>query len=414
MPNGSRTFSIAVSLPASPVASIVTASVATSTTLALKSWTVSSTCPRVCGSVLTLISMSSRSTAVVESSSTILRTLTSLLSCLVTCSRGSSSTLTTIVMREISVVSVGPTASESMLKPRRMNRLETRASTPGVFSTKTDKVWEVMVSLPVRLDEWRGSREHMRKSAPGHGSRAVGGASKVLVVEVGSQVTGDLDRVVARAGVDHGPDHRVALDDEVHHDGTVGDRHGLLDRRVQVVLGLAAQADAAVRLGELEEVGDASRTDLLRPGVEVGVGVTAFVQQRLPLAHHPERGVVDDRDLDRDALDRAGRELLVGHLEATVAVDRPHHGVREADLRTHRRRQRVAHRACATGVEPLARTLEVDVVRSPHLVLADARRVGRLRPGDRADPLDDGLRGEPLVRLVVADGILRLDAQNLG
>ena len=50
-----------------------------------------------------------------------------------------TSTLTTIVMREISGISVGPTASESMLNPRRMNRLETRASAPGVFSTRTDK-----------------------------------------------------------------------------------------------------------------------------------------------------------------------------------------------------------------------------------------------------------------------------------
>src|SRR5690606_41426800 len=41
----------------------------------------------------------------------------------------------------------------------------------------------------------------------------------------------------------------------------------------------------------------------------------------------------DDRDLDRDLVDRAGRELLVGHLEAPVTVDRPHRAVGLADLR---------------------------------------------------------------------------------
>ena len=47
-------------------------------------------------------------------------------------------------------------------------------------------------------------------------------------------------------------------------------------------------------------------------------------EQRLPLAHHAEAGVVDDGDLDRDVVDDAGRKLLVGHLEAAVAVDGPH------------------------------------------------------------------------------------------
>ena len=51
---------VASSLSALPVASIVTASGATSTTLARNSWTVSSTWPRVSASALTLTSSSSR------------------------------------------------------------------------------------------------------------------------------------------------------------------------------------------------------------------------------------------------------------------------------------------------------------------------------------------------------------------
>ncbi len=88
--------------------------------------------------------MSSRLTEPGPSSSTILITSTSLLSCLVTCSSGDSSTLTTIVIRDISSCSVGPTASDSMLKPRRLKSPAMRASTPGLFSTRTESVCVVI------------------------------------------------------------------------------------------------------------------------------------------------------------------------------------------------------------------------------------------------------------------------------
>ena len=74
----------------------------------------------------------------------------SLLSCLVTCSSGRSSTFTAIVIRETSGCSVGPTASESMLKPRRENNADTRASTPGLFSTSTDSVCLLISRSPRR------------------------------------------------------------------------------------------------------------------------------------------------------------------------------------------------------------------------------------------------------------------------
>src|SRR3954452_22752555 len=41
---------------------------------------------------------------------------------------------------------VGPTASESMLKPRRANSPAQRVSTPGPFSTSTERVWCVMAA----------------------------------------------------------------------------------------------------------------------------------------------------------------------------------------------------------------------------------------------------------------------------
>src|SRR5215472_340166 len=140
MPNGSSTLIRASSLSRFPVASTVTASCATSTTLARNRATVSSTRDRVSASARTFTSRSSRCTETEGSSSTIFSTLISLLSCLVTCSRGCSAQFTTIVIREISWCSVGPTASESMLKPRRENSPAMRTSTPGLFSTRTDSV----------------------------------------------------------------------------------------------------------------------------------------------------------------------------------------------------------------------------------------------------------------------------------
>ena len=40
----------------------------------------------------------------------------------------------------IDSLAVGPTASDSMLNPRRLNRPAIRARTPGLFSTSTDSV----------------------------------------------------------------------------------------------------------------------------------------------------------------------------------------------------------------------------------------------------------------------------------
>src|SRR6185437_17105480 len=100
-------------------------------------------------------------------------------------------------------------------------------------------------------------------------------------------------------------------------DGPVGDPHGLLDHRVHTGRVRAAQAGAAIRLGQLDEVGDARpapRGDRVLPrgaalrwravrrvaAVEVGVGIPLVVEQRLPLPDHAEVAVVDDGDLDWD------------------------------------------------------------------------------------------------------------------
>ena len=66
-------------------------------------------------------------------------TLTSLWSCLVTWSIGCAAPSTVRVKREIDGSSVGPTARDSMLNPRRANSPAIRASTPGLFSLRIDR-----------------------------------------------------------------------------------------------------------------------------------------------------------------------------------------------------------------------------------------------------------------------------------
>ena len=80
--------------------------------------------------------------------SVILTTLTSLNSCLVNCSTEVSSRSTTMVTRLKASSSVGATASEMMLKPRRAKRAEIRARTPARFSTIMEMVWWWRRPLP--------------------------------------------------------------------------------------------------------------------------------------------------------------------------------------------------------------------------------------------------------------------------
>src|ERR1700761_8365450 len=335
IPNGSSTFSNASSLPRSPVASMVSDSGDTSITLPRNRFTASITWLRVPASARTLISASSRDTELLSSCSMILMTLISLLSCLVSCASGVLSAETTMVIRDMSFCSVAPTASDSMLNPRRENSAATRASTPGLSSTNTERVCvvvdPVICAAPPALFGSRCPVDRRRR------------ASRVpfdSVVEQRADATGGLNLVVRGPGGHHRPHLRVGADDEVDHHRTVVDRPGLVDHVDHVFLTLATQSDTTECLGQLDEVGDP-----VRVGGQVGLRVPLSVEQGLPLTHHAEVAVVDQRHLDRCALDRAGGQFLVGHLKAAVAVDRPHLGVGSGHFGAHGCRDGEAHGA---------------------------------------------------------------------
>ena len=131
-----------------PVISIVIDFFETSITLPRKMSVNCITCARDSESAETLKSASSRATHSSGSRSRILITFTSLCSCFVTWSIGCSAPSTVSVTRDSVGSSVGPTASVSMLKPRRANSPAMRVSTPGLFSTRIERMCLRPVWMP--------------------------------------------------------------------------------------------------------------------------------------------------------------------------------------------------------------------------------------------------------------------------
>src|SRR3954447_6811644 len=310
IPNGCNRSEMASSFCGAPATWMVRLSWPTSSMRAWKIDASSVICDRRSAVAFTVTSISSRSTASSGCSSAILSTGISLLSCLVICSSGAESASTTIVIRLNRSSSVGLTANDTMLNPRRANRPATRESTPNLFSTSTLRMW---CCATLMVDSAASSRSSAFSPSPS-------------VTPSGTVVRGVEDHVVVRRS---GRDHRVHLlpvvGAEVDHHRTVVDVVRLLDRGLHLLRRVDAHPDAAHRLGPLHVVGEVRR--------EVHLAVPLLVEELLPLPHHAQVGVVEDGDLDRDALRARGHQLLGRHLEAAVAVDRPHHALGLADLR---------------------------------------------------------------------------------
>src|SRR5690606_5378973 len=128
--------------------------------------------------------------------------------------------------------SVGATASEKMLNPRRANRLATRASTPALFSTSTTSVWW-RTSVP-------GTVIGGLLSGRGATGRGPGRSPAALAVR-----RVDDDVVVAHPGGDHRVHLLAGVGAEVDDPRPVVDLVGLLDGGVDLVGRLDPHADAA-------------------------------------------------------------------------------------------------------------------------------------------------------------------------
>ena len=176
--------------------------------------------------------------------------------------------------------------------------------------------------------------------------------------------------------------HRVFLLDLEIDDHRLAILARRLDRRNDVRALRHRRRRQAERLGQLLEIRVHQRRRRIPP----------LVEELLPLAHHPEVPVVDDRHVDVDLLLHDRRKLAHRHLEAAVADDHPHFLVRARELGADRRRQREAHRAEAARRDERARLVVVVVLRFPHLVLADVGHDDGVAVG-RAPQIVDDVRG---------------------
>ena len=190
-------------------------------------------------------------------------------------------------------------------------------------------------------------------------------------------------------------DHREAIRQLRHaaiDDHRAVIREHLGDPAIELVARLDQDALPAVRLAELDEIGQRIR---------IALGIAALIGELLPLADHAHILVVEDEDLHRQPVLRRGGQLLDVHLDRRLAGDVDHQGVRVAELRTDRGGQAVPHRAETTAGQPLVRLLKPEMLRGPHLVLADFGRddwVARVR---RVEQRPDRALRHDLVRIVL-------------
>lgn len=97
---------------------------------------------------------------------------------------------------------------------------------------------------------------------------------------------------VAQALRRHGPWRPVSTDDEIDDDRAVVRPYGGLHCRPELLFGAHSGAQRAIGIYQLDEVGNHHGVVAV---VEVRERVPTVINQRLPLAHRPERRAVDDR-----------------------------------------------------------------------------------------------------------------------
>src|SRR5699024_11147207 len=135
----------------------------------------------------------------------------------------------------------------SMSKPRRENRPDTLASTPGTFSTNTLRVWVLITFLPVAVSRrtlayhrCRG-RDHFaapsRSRVLTRSGRRVHRALSprclhIVVIEQRADTPRGHDLVVAGPRGNHRPHLGVLAHHKVDHYRSIVDRHGLFDHGI--------------------------------------------------------------------------------------------------------------------------------------------------------------------------------------
>ena len=151
-----------------------------------------------------------------------------------------------------------------MLKPRRANIVEIRASAPGLSSTMTLRVRFIGVAC-----------------------RACSSGSSYSTISSAAAPAGIIGK------------HCSDWSTRQSTTAVRPERERLLQRRRELVLGVDGDPERAVGLGEACVVGHLMR--------QVDVRAAAVEEHVLPLLHHAEVAVVDEHDDDRQVLEHGGR-----------------------------------------------------------------------------------------------------------
>ena len=146
-----------------------------------------------------------------------------------------------------------------------------------------------------------------------------------------------------------------------------------------------------------ERRGDSGEVDMIMVGPERRIARRQHLQ-----ADHTEAGVVEDHDLDRQAVRLRGQQLAQEHGQATVTGQRDDLPVRAAHRSSDSHRQRVGHRAVYPGAEQPPPPVGRDVAGGPGAAHACIRGEDRALVGYFVDD-----RGEIL-------GMDRLLAAHVG
>ena len=144
------------------------------------------------------------------------------------------------------------------------------------------------------------------------------------------------------------------------HRAVVGQH--FLDRLVQIGWIVDADAFAAKRLRQFHEIGQA-----FRPRLRIALAV----QQFLPLTHHAEALVVQNKLLDGRAELHRGAHFLHVHQPGRLARHVDHQGIGVGDLHANAGGQAIAHGAQTTRSHPAVRPFKAKELRRPHLMLAN-------------------------------------------
>src|ERR1700744_48096 len=309
-------------------------------------------------------------------------TSTSLRVCSMICCTVASAPCITSVSCDTPGSWVMATVSESILQLRAANRPATRTRAPASFCNRMERVCFMVAS------------EHIRCGGV-HG----------LAVACGDKVASDHLRVAgARA------DHRIHASvrvDQNFQEGRPGESDEVGNHAGHIL-------GAFKPPGPLKAIG-------LR-GFDEGLAVKAFVrrgeaaleEKLLPLTPHAIAKIVQHDDLDRQPIRGHGFQLTEIHADAGVAVDIDHDAVASSELRADSGGEAKAHRAHRAGTEPVARLTKVEVLRRPHLVLADAGTDDGAALGMAIDLFDHGIRLHERALPVIAQGMGGLEFGDMG